>query len=132
MYVNTGDRIMILAFFNFPYSSPSVYKVSLNYLQYFQRCAPDKLIFAKIKKENNSVIICDKVMVLAFCTFYDNLLSMDQVSFNSILYLQRYAPYKLFFAKIKQESNFVNTSYRIMNLVFSNFPYSHLSAYQVS
>ena len=34
---------------------------------------------------------------------------MYQVSFNSLLYFQRYAPDKLFIAKIKKESNSINT-----------------------
>ena len=56
-----------------------------------------------IKKGNNSVITCDRVTILAFCTSSDSLLSMCQVSFNSLLYFQRYAPDKLFMAKIKRK-----------------------------
>ena len=48
-------------------------------------------------------------MVLAFCTFSDGPLSMYQVSFNSLVYCQKYAPDKLFIAKIKKGSNSVNT-----------------------
>ena len=33
--VNAGDRVMILAFCNFPQGPLSVYQASLNYLQYF-------------------------------------------------------------------------------------------------
>ena len=33
--VNTGDRVMVLAFCNFPHGPLSVYQLSLNYLQYF-------------------------------------------------------------------------------------------------
>ena len=39
---------------------------------------------------------------------------MYQVSFNSLLYFQRYALDKLFIAKIKKESNSVNTGDRVM------------------
>ena len=57
---------------------------------------------------------------------------MYQVSFNSLLYFQRYAPDKLFIAKIKNGSNSVNTGDRVMVLAFCNSPYSPLSVYQVS
>ena len=53
----------------------------------------------KIRKENNSVIIHDIITVLELCTSSDGHLSMYQVSFNSLLYFQRYAPHKLFIAK---------------------------------
>ena len=52
---------------------------------------------------------------------------MYQVSFNSLLYFQRYAPDKLFNAK--KGSNSLNTGDRVMVLVFC---YSPLSVYQVS
>ena len=51
---------------------------------------------------------------------------MYQVSFNYLLYFQRYAPDKLFIAKKKKkkknkkESNSVNTGDRVMVLVFWN------------
>ena len=94
--------------------------------------APDMLTIAKIRKGNNSVISCDRVMVLAFCTSSDGQRSMYQVSFNSLLYFQRYAPDKLFIAKIKKGSNSVNTGDKIMVLAFCNSPHGPLSAYQVS
>ena len=47
---------------------------------------------------------------------------MCQVAFNSLLYLQRYAPNKLFIAKIKKESNSVNISDMVMVLAFYPFP----------
>ena len=50
-FVATVDRVMVFAFCNFPHSPLSVYQVSLNYLQYFQRYAPDKFNIAKIRKE---------------------------------------------------------------------------------
>ena len=42
--VNTLDRVRVIAFCNFLYSSLSVYEISLNYLQYFKRYAPDKSV----------------------------------------------------------------------------------------
>ena len=81
---------------------------------------------------NNSKITFDRVMVLALCISSDGQLSMYQVSFNSLLYFQRYPPDKLFTAKIKKGSNSVNTSDRVMVLAFCNFSYSPLSVYQVS
>ena len=83
--VNTDDRVMVLAFCNFPHSPLSVYQVSLNYLQYFQRSAPDKLNTAKIWKGKNSINTDDRVMSLALCTFPHSPLSLYQVSF---IYLQ--------------------------------------------
>ena len=50
------------------------------------------------------------------CTSPDGHLSMYQVSFNSFLNFQRYAPDKLFVAKIKMGSNSVNTGERVMVL----------------
>ena len=42
--VNTGDRVTILEFCNSPHDPLSVYQVSLNYLQYFERYAPTKSV----------------------------------------------------------------------------------------
>ena len=56
--INTSDRKTVLTVCNFPYDPLSAYKVTSNYLQYFKRYAPDKLIIAKYRKENNSVITC--------------------------------------------------------------------------
>ena len=50
-------------------------------------------------KESYSVNTVDRVMGFALCTFVDSSLSMDQVSFNSFVYFQRYTPDKLFIAK---------------------------------
>ena len=68
----------------------------------------------------------------ALCTSSDGHLSMYQVSFNSLLYFQRYVPDKLFIAKIKKGSNSVNTGDRVMVLAFCNSLYGPLSVYQVS
>ena len=91
----------------------------------------DKLTITKIRKENNSEITCDIVTALVL-SFSDGCLSMYQVSFNSLLYFQKYTPDKRFTAKIKKESNSVNTGDRVMVLAFCNFPYGPLSVYQVS
>ena len=45
------------------------------------------------------------------------------VSFNSLLYFQRYAPGKLLTTKIKKCSNSVNTRDRVMALAFCNSPH---------
>ena len=58
----------------------------------------DKLI-TKIKTGSNSVITCNRVTVLALCTFSDGRLSMYQVSFDSLLYFPRYASDKLKYCK---------------------------------
>ena len=80
----------------------SMYQVLFNSLPYCQRYAPDKLNIAETRKGSNSINIGDKVMILAFCTFSDSPLSMYKVSFNSLVFFQRYAPDKLFIAKIKK------------------------------
>ena len=54
-------------------------------------------IIAKIREI--TVITCDRVMVLALYTSSDDILSMNYVLFNSLLYFQRYAPEKLNIAK---------------------------------
>ena len=130
--INTDDRVMVLAFCDSLHSPLSLYQVSFIYLQYFYRYAPVKLTTAKIRKRNNSVITCHRVTVLALCTSSDGRLSMYKVSFNSLPYFQRYAPDKLFTAKIKKERNSVNTGDRVMVLAFCNSPHGPLSVYQVS
>ena len=52
------------------------------------------------------------------CTSSDDHLSMYRISFNSLLYFQRYAPDKPFISKIKKGSNSVNTGDRVMVLAF--------------
>ena len=51
---------------------------------------------------------------------------------KSLLYFQRYAPDKLFIAKIKKGSNSVNTGDRVMVVAFCYSPHGPLSVYQVS
>ena len=54
---------------------------------------------------------------------------MYQVSFNSLLYFQRYAPDKLLIAKIKKGSNSINTGDRVMVLAFCTCSNGPLSMY---
>ena len=61
------------------------------------------LFSKKTYTKASSVITCDRVTVLALCTSSDGPLSMYQVSFDSLLHFQRYAPDKFFIAKIKRE-----------------------------
>ena len=58
------------------------------------------LSLQKLEREI-TVIICDRVMVLALYTCFDDLLSMYQVLFNSLLYFQSYASDNLNAAKKK-------------------------------
>ena len=46
----SGDRVMVLAFCTSSIGPLTIYKVSLNYHQYFKRYALDKLFIAKIEK----------------------------------------------------------------------------------
>ena len=63
--VNTDNRVMYITFFSSPQSPLSLFQVTFIYLQYFQRYASDKLTIAKVRKGNNSVIICNRVTVHA-------------------------------------------------------------------
>ena len=60
-------------------------------------------------------------MVLALCISADGLLSMFQVSFNSLVYFQRYAPDKFFFPKIKKGSNSLNIGDRVYDSCILHF-----------
>ena len=66
------------------------------------------------------MITCDRVTVHALCNSSDGRLTMYQVSFNSLLYFQSYAPDKLFIAKIKKGSNSENTGDKAMVLALCN------------
>ena len=70
------------------------------------------------------------VIILALYNSPYDPLPVYQFSFNSLVYLQRYAPNKLFIAKIKIKK--VSTSDRVMVLALCNSPYGPLSVYQVS
>ena len=80
-----------------------MHQVSFNSLVYFQRYAPDKLFITKIKKGSNSINTVDRVTILALCTSTDDPLSMYQVSFNSLVYYQRYAPDNYLLQKLNRE-----------------------------
>ena len=112
--INTLDRVMILAFCTSSDSPLSNYQISFNSLVYFQRYALDKLFIAKIKKGSNVINTVDMITILAFCTSSDSPLSMYQVSFNSLVYFQRYALDKCFIPKMKKGSNSINTVHRVM------------------
>ena len=71
-------------------------------------------------------------MVLALCTSSDDILSMYQVLFNSLIYFQRYVPDKLNTAKIRKGSSSENTGDRVMVLAFCDSPHDPLSMHQVS
>ena len=59
--------------------------------------------FSKIKKGSNSVNTADRVTILALFTSADGPVSMFQVSLNSLVHVQRYAPDKLLLRKRKRE-----------------------------
>ena len=101
-------------------------------VKYFNRYATEKLIIAKIKAGSNSIITCNRFTFIALCTISDGSLSMYQVSFDSRLYFQRYAPDKFNIAKLRKGYNSINTNDRVTVLVFCTFPHSSLSLYQVS
>ena len=130
-FVNTGDRVLVLAFCDSLPGLLSVFEVSFNPFVYFQRYVLDKLFIAKIKKGRNSVKTVDGVMIFAFCTSSDGHLLIVLVSFNSLVYFHIYAPDKLFIAKIKG-SNSVKTVDRVTILASYTSADSPLSMYQVS
>ena len=66
--VNTDNRVMYFTFCSSPQGPLSLFQVTFIYLQYFQKYASDKLTITKVRKGNNSVIICDGVTVRALCT----------------------------------------------------------------
>ena len=77
--VNTGDRVMLLAFATFSDGPLSIYQVSSNSFLYLKRYAPDKLF---IVKTINYVNPGDRVMVLAFCSSPNGPLPVYQVALN--------------------------------------------------
>ena len=96
------------------------------------RYTTDKLIIAKIKKGNSSVITCDRVTVLTLCTSSDGHLSMYQVSLIPFYTFRDMLQTSFLLQKIKKGSNSINTGDRVMDLAFCNFPHGPLSVYQVS
>ena len=101
------------------------------FINTFRDMLRTSLLLQKLERKI-TVIPYDRVTVLALCTPSDGRLSKYQVSFNSLLYIQRYAPDKIFIAKIKKGSNSVNTGDMVMVLAFCTSPHSPLSLYQVS
>ena len=101
--VNTVDRVTVLALCFFADGPLSMYQVSFNPLVIFQRYSPDKLFIEKMKKGSDSIYTVDRVMVFTSCNFADGTLSMYQVSFNSLIYFQIYAPEKLLLQKLTRE-----------------------------
>ena len=120
----------MLAFCTFSHYHLSVYQVSFVYLQYFRDMLQTNLLLQKLGREI-TVITCERVMVLAFCTSSDDLLPMYQVLFSFLLHFQRYAPDKLSTAKIRKGSNSIDTGDRVMILAFWNSPHGPLTVYQV-
>ena len=53
--------------------------------------ALDKLSISKVRKGSNSKKTGNRGLVLALCKFPHEPLSVYQVSFNSLVYFQRYA-----------------------------------------
>ena len=92
-------RVAVLAFCTFSDCPLLLYKVIFNTLLQFQRYAPNKFFYCKNYKGSNSINTGDKVTVLALCTFSDSTLSMNQVSYYSLLNFHAYAPVNLFIAK---------------------------------
>ena len=125
--INTDDRVMVLAFCTL-YQCIKFHSFIFNT---FRDMLQTSLLLQKLEREI-TVITCDKFKNLALCTSSDGYSSMYQVSFNSLLYFQRYAPDKLLFAKIRKGSNSVNTGDRVKVLAFCNSLNSPLSLYQVS
>ena len=68
-------------------------------------------------------------MVLALCTYSDDMLSMYKVLFNSLLYFQRSAPDKPNIVKFRKGSNSVNTGDRVTILALCTFPDGPLLMY---
>ena len=71
----------------------------------------------------------DVFTIFALCTSADGPLSMYQVSYNSLVYFQRYAPDKLSIANIKKGSNSVNAVDRVRVVAFCNSPHGPLSSF---
>ena len=101
--------------------------INVNFIQ-----AQDILIIAKIRKGNNTIIICDRVMVLALYTSSDDLLPMYRVLFNSLFYTFRDMLQTNRMLQKRKGSYSVNTGDRVMVLAFCNSLHGTLSVYHVS
>ena len=92
IYLITGDRVMVLAFHS-AISFIALYyciKFHLFIFNTFRDMLRTSLLLQKLK-ENNCEITCDRLTVLALCTFSDGRLSKFKVSIYPILHFQRYA-----------------------------------------
>ena len=123
MTVITCERVTVLAFCTSLYQC---IKFHLMPFYSFRDMHRPNFFIAKIKQGSNSVNTGDIVTILAFA-----LPPMYRVSFNSLLYFQRYVSGKLCTAKIKRGNNSVNTGDRITFLAFCHFLHGPLSVYQV-
>ena len=127
--INTDDRVTVLAFCTSPHTLYHCFKFHLFIFNTFRDMLRTSLLLQKLGREK----LCNYLWQgYGSCNSSDGRLSMYQVSFNSLLYFQRYAPDKLFIAKIKKGSYSVNTDDRVMVLAFCNSPHGPLSEYQVS
>ena len=70
-------------------------------------------------------------MILAFYIFSDGPLSIYQVSFDTLIYFQKYAADKLFIAKNKKESNSLILLTGLWFLHYALLADDRLSIYQV-
>ena len=75
--------------------------------------------------------VTQKLLITEFnsciCTISDGRLSMYQVSFDSLLDFQKYAPHKFNIAKIRKGNNSINTDDTVMVLAFCTSPHSPLT-----
>lgn len=78
--MNTDDRVMVL------HSALSLIAI-YQYIKFnlFVFNDQDKFIIAKIRKDNSSVITCDRVTAPALCIFSDGRPLIYKLSVNSIL-----------------------------------------------
>ena len=80
-----------------------MYQVSFNWLASFRDMLRTSFLLQKLKKGSNSINTVDRVTILALYTSVDGPLSIYQVSFKTLVYFQKYAPDKVFIAKLRKE-----------------------------
>ena len=125
----TSNRVMVLLILTSSYCLLSMNQVSFDSFNTLKETLKTNLLLEKNRKGNSSLIICNRVIDLALCIFSDGRLLMYQVSFDSLFYLQRYAPDKLFIAKIKKENNSVTTCDKVTIFSLCTFSVGLLSIY---
>ena len=76
--VNTGNRVVVLAFCNSSHGPLSVYQVSLNYLQYFERYAPDKSMTDGRTKRRLYALPSGSIKMFGFRLSTHSVLRVDQ------------------------------------------------------